>query len=74
MAVSTIETSQLRLMFETGFDPVTQEPTYKRKSFNNVKAEATASELYSVAQSLAGLQQFDLNKVERVDHSGITQQ
>lgn len=74
MAVSTIEQSQLRLVFETGFDPVTQNPTFKRKSFNNVKTDATAEGLYSVAESLAGLQQFDLEQVERVDQSKIDQQ
>lgn len=71
MAVSNIESSQLRLVFETGFNPETQEPTFTRKTFNNVKADSTAAGLYSVAESLAGLQEFDLAKVERVDHSAI---
>lgn len=74
MAVSTIEQSQLRLVLETGFDPVTQNPTFKRKTFNNVKANASAEGLYSVAESLASLQQFGLEKVERVDQVKIEQQ
>lgn len=74
MAVSHIDKSQLRLLFETGFDPVTQKPTFKRKTFNNVKANATAEGLYSVAESLAGLQQFNLDGVERVDQSIIQPQ
>lgn len=71
MAVSYMEQSQLRLLFETGIDPESQEPIIKRKNFNNVKVEATAEDLYAVAETLTSLQQYDLYKVERVDHSAI---
>jgi len=74
MAVSYIRTSQLRLVFETGFDPDSQEPIFKRKTFNNIKTDATAAQLYSVAESLSGLQQHPLYKIERADQSNIESQ
>ena len=71
MAVSQIYQTQLRLVLENGINPDTNEPVYKRKTFNNVKSEATADQLQTVAQSLASLQQLPLAKVERTDHAQI---
>lgn len=71
MAVANIEKTQLRLVFMVGTDPETQEPIFKRKTFNHVKAEADAEGLLAVAEALAALQQFELSTVERMDLSQI---
>lgn len=74
MAVSNIEKSQLRLVFETGIDPETQEPVFKSKNFNHVQIDATASSLNKIAELLASLQEYELYQVQRVDHSNIESQ
>lgn len=71
MATSHLEKSQLRILFQTGIDPVTQEPIFRRRSFNNIRINATPAELKAVANSLASLQQYELYKVKRVDQAMI---
>lgn len=71
MAISQVYRTQLRLGFENGVNPDTNEIIVKRKTFNNIKSEATADQLYTVAQALASLQQLPLYEVERTDHAEI---
>lgn len=71
MATSYLERSQLRLMFETGMDPVTQKPMLKNKTFSNIKTNATPDQLHTVAKALSSLQQHSLYQVQRVDQSNI---
>lgn len=73
MAEIHIEKSVLRLVLEAGFDPETLEPVMKRKTFNNIKTDASATQLHSVAKAFASLQEHDLYKVERVDESFVTE-
>lgn len=71
MAVAEIITSQLRLVFDDGADEITGKPMYKYKSFNNVKTQAGADQLYGIAEALAGLQERELSSIERNDSSDI---
>lgn len=71
MAVANMTTSQLRLVLHDGDDPTSGEPIYKFKSFNNVKTDATADQLYAIANAFAGLQERPLYNVERKDSSDI---
>ena len=71
MAISHVYRTQLKIGFENGIDPDTDRVIVKRKTFNNVKPEATADELYAVAEALASLQQLPLFEVERSDHAEI---
>lgn len=71
MAISHVYRTQLKIGFENGIDPDTDRVIVKRKTFNNVKPEATADELYAVAEALASLQQLPLYEVERSDHAEI---
>jgi Protein of unknown function (DUF1659) len=73
MAVSDMTDSQLRLVFHDGDDAITGEPIYKYKSFNNVKTDATADQLYAIANAISGLQQRPLFNIERKDSSDIRQ-
>lgn len=71
MARSEVYQTQLRLILENGIHPETNKIILKRKTFNNIKDEATAEQLNNVAQTLASLQQLPLVGVERTDHSEI---
>lgn len=62
--------STLKLQFETGTDE-SGEPTYKTKSFRNVRTEATSEALYAVVEKLDVLQQHPLTEVTRDDESSI---
>ncbi|WLR43166.1 DUF1659 domain-containing protein [Bacillus carboniphilus] len=70
MANSTITSSQLRLIFEEGLDEQGK-TVFSYKSYNNVKAEATAEQLFAVANKLVSLQTKPLFEVERNDSSLI---
>lgn len=65
--------SRLQLTFEEGTDPVSGDPIYKTKSFNNVKLDATADQLLAITQALVPLQQMDLYSVKRNDTELITE-
>ncbi|SES88828.1 Protein of unknown function [Oceanobacillus limi] len=71
MAVADKKNSQLRLVFYDGDDVLTGDPIYKNKSFNNVKTDATADQLYAVATVLSDLQERALFNIERKDSSDI---
>lgn len=72
MAVATMMNSQLRLVLHDGDDLETGEPIFKTKSFNNVKTNATADQLFEVSQAIASLQELPLYGIERRDNSEIT--
>lgn len=63
--------TQLRLIFYDGEDSMTGKPIYRTKNFNNVKPEATAEQLYAVAQAFQSLQERLLHTIERRDNSEI---
>ncbi|WP_099159553.1 DUF1659 domain-containing protein [Virgibacillus ndiopensis] len=71
MAVAEIFKSTLQLVFDDGIDPTSGKQIFKTKSFNNVKTEATADQLYAIAQAMAPLQERSLYNIEREDSSEI---
>lgn len=74
MAVVDIMSSRLRLVYYEGDDPETGRPIYKYKSFNNIKTNATADQLFSIAMAVAELQDYNLYNIERHDNSEIYQE
>ncbi|NLG87308.1 MAG: DUF1659 domain-containing protein [Firmicutes bacterium] len=73
MAVQrTPEVSRLQLALQTG---VTEEnkPIVKNRSFSNLKIDAVDEDVYTVAQSLVGLQQYPLLAVRRIDTNALDQ-
>ncbi|KWW21709.1 MULTISPECIES: DUF1659 domain-containing protein [Peribacillus] len=58
--------STLRVDFETGLNEKGN-ITFKRKSFTNIKTEATADQLFSTAAAIASVQTYPLGEVTRVD-------
>jgi len=73
MAEQRILRSSLRLVLDNGLHPTSGKMVFKTKSFNNVKTDANADQLYAVAQALAELQTLPLYGVERVDNSEIAE-
>lgn len=71
MAQQILLESQLRLVFDMGFDE-TGKTIFKRKNYNNVKASATADQFYQTAQAIASLQTETLATIERNDSNHIT--
>ncbi|MFC4402963.1 DUF1659 domain-containing protein [Gracilibacillus xinjiangensis] len=72
MAVAERVDSRLQLVFENGMDPVSGDMTYKTKSFNNVKVNATADQLLAITDVLVPLQQQVLFQIKRNDAEIIT--
>ncbi|MDR7002886.1 DUF1659 domain-containing protein [Neobacillus niacini] len=70
MAQARLATTKLRIVFETGVDGEGN-PILKAKSFNNIKKEATADQLYQAAQAIFVLCNDTLNRVERTDCSDL---
>lgn len=62
----------LRLELQTGVD-ASGNPVYRNRSLNNVKPGAVDQDLYDVAVALAGLQEYSLNSVTRIDRAQIVQ-
>lgn len=71
MAQAIITSSQLRMVFDHGVDEEGK-PVMKAKNFNNVKATATADQLFAIAQALSPLQSYPLLQVERNDSFDLT--
>ncbi|WP_188454880.1 DUF1659 domain-containing protein [Virgibacillus oceani] len=71
MAVAETIKSTLQLILDEGIDPESGKQIFKLKSFNNVKTEATADQLYAIAQAVAPLQERPLYSIEREDSSEI---
>jgi len=70
MAQELLETTKLRLVFQSGIDNEGN-PILKSKTFSNVTKAATADQLFQAAQAISVLCNGDLNKVERNDSSEI---
>ncbi|WP_141432382.1 DUF1659 domain-containing protein [Bacillus sp. 03113] len=66
MAQAILADTKLRITFETGLNEK-GEPIFKAKTFSNIKKEATADQLYSVAQAIASISAYTLSSIERND-------
>ncbi|KMY50953.1 DUF1659 domain-containing protein [Peribacillus loiseleuriae] len=66
MANEILEAVTIRLEFETGLDEKGM-PIVKRKSFSNVKTDATSDEILQASATIAGLQLYPLSKVAQIE-------
>ena len=71
MIIADQISTTLRLVLYDGEDTMTGDPIYRYKSFNNVKPEATAEQLFTVAEAFQSLQERPLHTIERRDNSEI---
>ncbi|VEF48261.1 Protein of uncharacterised function (DUF1659) [Bacillus freudenreichii] len=70
MANAFLKSTRLRLVFEFGTDGM-DKPIYKNKIFNNIRRDATASELYQAAQAIGALSEHSIWAIERNDSFDI---
>ncbi len=70
MAQAIMTNSKVLLSYETGLNEK-GEPIFKTKTYSNVKQEATANQLYQVAQALSSLSKHPLSGVKRNDVSEL---
>jgi hypothetical protein len=71
MAVADMMKSTLQLVLQDGIDSESGSPILKSKSFNNIKTNATADQLYTIATALVELQERQLHNINRRDTSDI---
>ena len=69
---ATIEDSKLKLQLDGGLNEKGN-PIVKSKTFSKVKNDAVNDNLFSVAESLAGLQEMPLIGIKRVDEVDLQQ-
>ncbi|KRF51232.1 DUF1659 domain-containing protein [Peribacillus butanolivorans] len=62
--------STLRIDFETGLNEKGS-IVFKRRSFSNIKVEATADQLFSAATAIASVQNYPMGEVTRVDTNSL---
>jgi len=48
-------------------------PIYRDKNLRSVKQDAVDQDLFDVASALAGLQEYTLNKIARIDTNQLIQ-
>lgn len=73
MAVTRVPSgTTLRLELRVGTD-ARGNPVIRNKSLNNVKPEAADQDLFDVANALAGLQEYPLAGIGRIDGAGLIQ-
>lgn len=71
MATTNLVDSIMVLSFDAGVDEKGN-PVVKRKSFNNLKVQATNDQLFSIAEAIIPLQQYPIIVVERDDTTQLT--
>lgn len=69
---ATIIDSKLKLQLDGGLNEKGN-PVVKSKTFSKVKTDAVNDNIFSVAQSLAGLQDMPLIGIKRVDEVELQQ-
>ncbi|MDI6814204.1 MAG: DUF1659 domain-containing protein [Desulfitobacteriaceae bacterium] len=62
----------LQLELQTGVD-AQGNPVYRNKNLRYVKPDAVDQDVFDVAQALAGLQEYTLSKVSRIDANQLVQ-
>jgi hypothetical protein len=71
MAVTKVPAgSVLRLELQTGLDEGGN-PVYRNKNLSNAKPAALDQDLFDIATSLAGLQEYTLSGISRVDSAEL---
>jgi hypothetical protein len=71
MAVTKVPAgSVLRLELQTGLDEGGN-PVYRNKNLSNAKPAAVDQDLFDIATSLAGLQEYTLTGISRVDSAEL---
>jgi Protein of unknown function (DUF1659) len=70
MATADLKGTKLRFAYNDGMDEKGN-PKYKYKTYGYINGSATADEMHSAAQSLAGLSEKNLFNVEKIQNFDI---
>lgn len=71
--ISVIKDTKLKLQLDGGLNEKGN-PIVKSKTFSKVKTDAVNDNLFTVAESLAGLQDMPLIGIKRVDETDLQQE
>ncbi|GIN58238.1 hypothetical protein J8TS2_25570 [Lederbergia ruris] len=66
MAQEILEASKMKLVFDYGLDE-DNKPIYKTKTFNRIRLQASADQLYQAADAIGSLSAQPLWNIERND-------
>ncbi|GIN58976.1 DUF1659 domain-containing protein [Lederbergia ruris] len=66
MAQEILEASKMKLVFDYGLDE-DNKPVYKTKTFNRIRLQASADQLYQAADAIGSLSAQPLWNIERND-------
>lgn len=66
MAEAYLKASRLKLVFDHGMDD-DNKPIYKSKTFNNIRRDSTADQLYEASKAISSLKSEALWAIERND-------
>ncbi|MFS0612981.1 DUF1659 domain-containing protein [Lederbergia ruris] len=66
MAQEILEASKMKLVFDYGLDE-DNKPIYKTKTFNRIRLQASADQLYQAADAIGSLSVQPLWNIERND-------
>ena len=64
--------SRLYLYYGVGTDPETAKPIIKSQSYSAVKHDATAQDIFDVAQQMVSLQKYSLDEIRLVEYTELT--
>lgn len=72
MAEEILQASQMKLVFDYGLDG-DNKPVYKTKTFNRIRLQASADQLYQAANAIRSLAGQPLWNIERNDTYQISE-
>ena len=65
--------SGLKLKFDCGQNPETGKTIVRSRTFSNLDPNASAEDIYEVAETIASLQKHTLIEVAKIDNSTIVE-
>lgn len=71
MAVNKVpQGSRMIITVQTGVSASNQ-PTYRQRTYKNVKASAVDSDIYAIGEGLAKLQKYPVMTISRLDEGSL---
>lgn len=71
MAVNKVpQNGRMVITVQVGVN-ASNKPTYRQRVYKNVKADATDSDIYAIAEGLAKLQKYPVSSISRLDQGTL---
>ena len=71
MVVEGKNPTSLRMKFDVGMDELTNKTKVKSRTYSNLKSDATSQNIYDVAKSLEGLQEFSVIEISKIENTTL---